>query len=197
MLRRITRKRLLVALTAIAAFAIAGAALAFFTDSGTGTGSGTVGSSAHWGVSTSTTGGFGYVAATDTAAGTPGVLEPGVSAADQTVHVTIKNNGHGNQELHSFTISVGTTNSDGTEGTYDSGTTAFPSEDSCTASDFALGTNTADGSYTVDSGVDSNLPDDLAPGATYQTTVNLHMLDLTHAQDNCQGQTVPLYISAS
>jgi hypothetical protein len=45
MLRRLTKKRNFVVLTAVAALAIAGGAFAYFTSSGTGSGTGSVGSS--------------------------------------------------------------------------------------------------------------------------------------------------------
>ena len=75
----------------------------------------------------------------------------------------------------------------------------LPAENACSANDFALGTNSGAGSYTVNHSVDPTLPDDLTPGSTYTTTVNLHMLDTGVPQDNCQGLTngVPLYISAT
>ena len=159
--------------------AAGGAAFAYFTDSGNGTGSATVGSSKNFVVTSSTAGGPMY---------------PGTTTGDETVTVHIKNQGSGYQEVHTFTISVA--NSDGSAWT--GPTTAYSTENGCSASDFALGTNTAAGSYTVDSTVDLNLPDDLAPNTSYTTTVNLHMLDTKVAQDNCQGLTnVPLYISAS
>jgi len=156
----------------------AGAAFAYFTSTGTGTGSSSVGSATNWNVTSSTA----------TAAGYTSGLQPGIAASDETVTVNIKNVGAGNQELNSFTIEVA-----GAGGsTYTSSTSAFPSENACTSADFALGGQATAGSYTV-----SSIADDLAPGATYTTTVNLHMLDTNVPQDNCQGATPPLYITAS
>jgi hypothetical protein len=170
---KITKKRAITALSLIAVLALAGGAFAYFTSTGTGTGSGTVGAASNWGVATSTSG---------------GPLSPGVSGTDQTVQVTVTNNGSGKQQLNAFTISVA--KSDGSAWT--SSTTNYPTENACSANDFALGGQSTSGSYTV-----SGIGDDLAPGATYTTTVNLHMLDTGVAQDNCQGVTVPLYLSAN
>ncbi len=79
-MRRFTKKRLIGAVSLIAVLAVAGAAYAYFTSTGNGAGSGTVGAATNWGVTSTTSG---------------GPLYPGISAADQTVHVTIKNNGSG------------------------------------------------------------------------------------------------------
>ena len=172
-MRRFTRKRVVAALSLIAVLAVAGSAYAYFTSTGNGTGSGTVGAATNWGVATTTSG---------------GPLYPGVSATDQTAHLTITNNGSGKQELNAFTISVA-----GSGGsTWTSSTTNYPTENACSAADFALGGQASSGSYTV-----SGIADDLAPGATYTTTVNMHMLDTGVPQDNCQNVTAPLYISAS
>ena len=90
-MRRFTRKRVVAALSLIAVLAVAGGAYAYFTSTGNGTGSGTVGAATNWGVATTTSG---------------GPLYPGVSATDQTAQLTITNNGSGKQELNAFTISV-------------------------------------------------------------------------------------------
>lgn len=175
---RFTKKRAFVALGLVAALTVAGAAYAFFQSTGTGTGTAAVGSATQWGVSSATSGGPMY---------------PGTTMGDESVKVTITNNGSGNQSLNSFTMSVAQSNGSA----WTSPTTNYPTENACSASDFALGTNTAAGSYTVDKSVDTKLPDDLAPGSSYSTTVNLHMLDTQVPQDNCQGLTnVPLYITA-
>ena len=173
-MRRFTSKRFIGALAVIAVLAAAGGAFAYFTSTGTGTGTASVGTATTWGITSSTAG---------------GPLYPGAIAADQTVTVHVTNNGSGKQQLNSFTISVA--KSDGT--TWTSATTAAPSEGACSASDFALGGQSSSGSYTV-----SAIADDLAPGGTYTTTVNLHMLDTNVGQDNCQGlNNVPLYVTAN
>lgn len=178
-MRGLFTKRKIAIGVAIASLGVGGVvAYAAFTSTGTGTGTGSVGSATTWGVSSTTS---------------VGSLYPGNASSDETVTVTIKNNGSGYQLLNSFIISVA--NNDGTAWT----PTASPyaTENGCSQADFRLGTNTGAGSYTVNHSVDSTLPDDLAPGATYTTTVNLHMLDTLVPQDNCQATSVPLYISAS
>ena len=173
-MRRFTSKRFIGALAVVAVLAAAGGAFAYFTSTGSGTGSASVGTATNWGIASTTAG---------------GPMVPGTVAADETVTVHVTNNGTGKQELNSLTMSVA--KSDGTAWT--STTTAFPSEGACSAGDFALGGQAVSGSYTV-----SAIATDLAPGATYTTTVNLHMLDTNVGQDNCQGlTTVPLYVTAS
>ncbi len=149
-------------------------------NTGNGSGNATVGTATTWTpISVTVTSG--------------GPMYPGVSATDETVTVKVTNGGKGYQSLTSFTISVANADSSSWSGP----TTAFPSEGACSAADFALGANSFAGPYTVNHSVDPTLPDDLAPGAYYTTTVNLHMLDTGVAQDNCQGLTnVPLYVSA-
>jgi len=174
-----TKRIVAVGLTVGLTLGLASAAFAFFTSTGTGTGSATVGSATAWHVTSSTSGGPMY---------------PGPSTGDESVTVNIQNLGSGNQTLNQFVISVA--KSDGTAWT--SSTTNFPSENACSQADFALGGQASAGSYTVTHTVNPTLPDDLAPNATFTTTVKLHMLDTGVAQDNCQGlTTVPLYISAS
>ena len=169
-----TKKRIAaVALSSAVILGAGGIAAAYFTSTGNGTGSGTVGNATNFVVTSSTSG---------------GPLYPGAAGSDQTVTVHVKNAGTGSQELNSFTISVA--NSNGS--TWSSPTTAFPVENACSQADFALGGQATAGSYTV-----SAIAGDLAPSATYTTTVNLHMLDTGVPQDNCQGVTTPLYITAS
>jgi hypothetical protein len=187
-----TKKRLaIIGATTAVAIAGAGAGFAYFTSTGSGTGSGTVGSATDWNVSSTT----------DQNDITYTAMYPGNADTDQTVHVTITNDGKGYQQLHKFVISVAA--SDGTAWTNvvkdSSDNPKYPSEAACSADDFALGTQTTAGEYTVDSTVDTTtpLPDDLAPGASYTYDVNLHMLDTGVAQDNCQGASPQLYISAS
>jgi hypothetical protein len=51
MLRSLTKKRVVVALSVVAALVVTGAAVAFFTTSGTGTGHASIGSATNWTVS--------------------------------------------------------------------------------------------------------------------------------------------------
>src|SRR4051794_25747115 len=81
MFRRFTKKRAVVALSVIGVLAMAGAAFAYFTSQGSGTGSATVGTAAN-------------VTLTSTITGT---LYPGGAAAG--VSVDVKNNGSGSQRV--------------------------------------------------------------------------------------------------
>ena len=91
MLRRFTKKRALAALSAVAVLAVPGAAIAYFTDTGSGTGSATVGS-----------------ASTVTLAGTiTGTLVPAGSPASVSVLVT--NPGSGSQYVNTVHLNSITT----------------------------------------------------------------------------------------
>ncbi len=165
---------------------LSGAAVAYFTSTGTGSGSGSVGTATNWGVSTATTG---------------GPLYPGDATSDQTVAVTITNNAtQGYEAIDSFTVSVGTTNTDGSEGTWTATNSAAVAasastneETSCSSADFALGTNTAAGAYTYTPAS----PVDLAAGDSTTVDVNLAMIDTGVAQDACQGESPALYVSVN
>ncbi len=85
----IRRKPRLAALTAVVVLAVAGGAIAYFTDSGSGTGHATVGSSTPWSVTFGTT---------------TGTMYPG--AGTSTVNYTVTNAGSGHQYLHGTTASV-------------------------------------------------------------------------------------------
>lgn len=90
MFRRLTKRRLLAAVTVVATLAVAGAAFAYFTSTGSGTGSATVGSSSNWTV------------AAQTATGGP--LYPG--AGSMSIPYTIKNPSSGSQGLQSVSAAV-------------------------------------------------------------------------------------------
>jgi hypothetical protein len=91
MLRKLlqTRKRRLAALGSGVALAAVVGAVAYFTNTGSGTGQATVGSSTPWGVTFQTT---------------TGTMFPGAGAS--TVNYTVTNNGSGNQNLTTTTAVV-------------------------------------------------------------------------------------------
>jgi hypothetical protein len=89
MVRRFMHKRLYVALTAVAVLAIAGAAFAYFTSTGSGTGHGTVGTAGAWTVTQDTTSGTMY---------------PG--SGTSTIGYTVTNSGTGHQNLAGTTTVV-------------------------------------------------------------------------------------------
>jgi hypothetical protein len=90
MLRRFINKRVVGALTVVAVLAVAGAAFAYFSSSGSGTGSATVGSSTAFTVAVSPA--------------TGGPLYPG--SGSQTLSYTVTNPGAGSQNLGATTATV-------------------------------------------------------------------------------------------
>lgn len=90
MLRRFTKKRVILALGVVAALVVAGAAVAFFTSTGTGTGSAQVGSAAHWTMTPS--------------AATGGPMFPG--SGTSTIAYTVKNPGADNRHLNGTSAAV-------------------------------------------------------------------------------------------
>ena len=88
---KLTKKRL-AAVAFVGVLAITGVAVAYFTGgSGTVTGSGTVGSSTAWGVTT----------APPTWSGTLTALYPGAASDTEFIPFTVTNNGNGNQRTTS------------------------------------------------------------------------------------------------
>lgn len=89
MLRRLTNKRALTALGVMAVLAVAGAAFAYFTSEGTGTGQASVGSASNWEV---------------TVEPATGTMFPG--AGKSTIAYTVTNVGKGHQNLVTTTTAV-------------------------------------------------------------------------------------------
>jgi hypothetical protein len=187
--RNISRTKKIVAISATVALTlgIAGTAFAYFTSTGSGTGQGAVGSATVWGVSSVTTGGPMY----------PGVgvvpANSGAGPGIERVTVTVKNNGSGYQELNGFDISIA--NSDGS--TWAPAASPYITEAACTAADFTFGQWNGMQPGTVTIGIGHST--DLAPGASYvwsNSVIDIAMVDNGTPQDNCQGVTVPLYITA-
>jgi archaellum component FlaG (FlaF/FlaG flagellin family) len=90
MFRRFTRKRAVVALGVVAALAITGAAIAYFTSSGSGSGQASVGTASAFSVTVS--------------APTGGPLLPGSGA--ENLAYTVKNTGSGTQNLSTSSAKV-------------------------------------------------------------------------------------------
>ena len=165
----------LLAVLAIVAISAVGA-YAYFTSSGNGTGSATVGTSSPWTVGES---------------GTPtgGPLYPDASiggANIQTDGYTVTNPSAGNQSLNKVVISVATS----TGGVWTAQANAL--KPACTASDFSVEGQPVGSAWT-----DLSLAQDFLAGASHSASVTVEMIDNGANQDNCQGVTVPLYFSAS
>ena len=109
-----------------------------------------------------------FVVTTGAASGGP--LTPG--GPGQTVAVHVKNANSGHQQLG--TVHVVVANSDG------STWTAVPG---CSAADYTV----TDPSFAAQ---------DLASGATFDTSAQIVMNNLASNQDGCKNVTVPLYVSA-
>jgi hypothetical protein len=171
MFRKLPKKRL-AAVGFIAALAITGVSFAYFTG-GTGsvTGSGNVGTSSAWTVTTSA----------PTWSGTLTALYPGVGAANDTEYLnyTVTNNGKGNQSLASVLPTLPKSGNDVTSGGAD-----VPG---CLASWFQVASDPSNPAF----------PTSLAPGATYSGKIDLTMLDPGVNQDACQGKTPAVLITAS
>ena len=114
MLRKFAKKRVLVALSVVVALAFAGIAVAYFTSSGSGPGSASVGKSTSF-----------KVDVTNPAA----ALVPGGAAQD--IGITVTNPaGSGSQNLSAVSVVV--------DPNWSSGTTGYPDEAACTAADFTV-----------------------------------------------------------
>jgi hypothetical protein len=178
MLRKFMKKRVILALSVVGALAIAGSALAFFTSTGNGTGSASVGHATTWSVGQElgvpSTGGPLYP---DTTIGTGHI---------QTDTYYVKNSGNGNQNLTSVVISVADS-SGNTWSAVGDGTNP-----PCTASDFSV-----DGAAVGAAATDTSVAGDLTTGQTKTAPVTVQLIDNGLNQNNCQGVTVPLYFSAS
>jgi hypothetical protein len=110
-----------------------------------------------------------FVVTTDAATGGP--LSPGGPSESVTIHVNNPSTGH--QQLS--TVHVTVANSNGS---------AWTSVAGCSAADYAV----TDPTFSAQ---------DLAAGATYDTSVTIAMNNLSSSQDGCKNVTVPLYVAAS
>src|SRR4051794_33657469 len=109
---KITKKKVAAFAVAGGMVAMTGVGYAFFTSSGSGSGTATVGTDTAWEVTTD--------------AATGGALTP--NGPTDTVVINVKNNNSGAQQLQSLAISVA--NSDGS---------AWDGTGTCSASDFSVG----------------------------------------------------------
>lgn len=183
MRRFFTKKRSLVALGAIAAMVVASAAFAAFTSSGSGTGTASVGSD---------TGGSWTVTQTNSSgtlfpdpAGAAGAVGNGANIDTLTYDVT--NNSAGSLLLASVTAQIAT----GTGGAWSY--TDANNDPACTASDFSI-----NGQPVGASATDTALAGDVNSKATTGTsTFKVELIDNGKNQNSCQGQTPPIYYTAS
>jgi hypothetical protein len=172
-----TKKRsMIVALiAAVAVAAITFGAYAYFSSSGNGTGSATVGSST------------AFVVVEGAHSGGPLYPDPSIGGANvQTNSYTVNNPSAGNQKLNQVVIKIA--NNDGSAWSVQTDN----AKPACTAADFSVGGQTVGSAWT-----DSSQAADLTAGQTVTSHVTVELIDNGANQDNCQGLTVPLYYSAT
>jgi hypothetical protein len=158
----------LLATLAVAVVAAVGA-YAYFTSTGTGIGTATVGTDSPWTVGqTGSTGGALYP---DPAIGTGNI---------QTKAYDITNPSSGDQYLTQVEVSVA--NADGTPWT----------SGSCSKDDFSIGGAAVGATYT-----DTDSAGNFTAGETKSDSVSVQMIDNDANQNDCRGLTVPLYFVAS
>jgi hypothetical protein len=179
--RFISSRRRVAAVTTIGALVVAAAAFAYFTSSGSGTGSATVGSAAA----------FTYQ---DTTVASP--LYPGQGS--EAISGNFTNSGSGNELLNTITVTI-------TAPTVASPAPAgSDSAHPCSAGDFTL-SSTAGSGWTVASGGQSAVytpANDLAPNGVQayggsSNGLSLSMVDQSYNQNNCQGAKANFSVAAS
>jgi hypothetical protein len=165
-----SKKGLVLLATLVVAAAAAVGGYAYFTSTGHGTGSATVGTDSSW-----------VVGQSGAAAGGPLYPDATIGTGSiETATYTVNNPGTGNQNLAQVEISVA--NADGSPWT--SGT--------CSASDFSVGGAPVGTAYD-----DTDSAGTFTPGETKTDSVSIQMIDNGANQNDCRGLTVPLYYSAS
>jgi hypothetical protein len=166
---------------------LSGAAYAYFTSSGQGTGSAVVGSSSTFTVSSTA----------DVAADLVPNTTIGTGVID-TVSYTVTNPSSGNQNLANVVISIGTSSGTSPNTTEGNWTRTVAANPACTSASFSVGGQAVGDGVTAGSGSFTVHPNvDLTPGQVYSGSVTLQLIDNSGNQNSCQGATVPLYLAAS
>jgi hypothetical protein len=153
-------------------------AFAYFTSTGTGTGSALVGSASNW-----------TVGQTGTSSGGPVYPDASIGVTGghvQTDSYTVTNAGKGSQFLTQVQVSIANANGSA----WSSQTN--PSLPACTAASFSVGGQAVSAVWT-----DTSLAGDFTSNQSKTGSVTVEMIDNGANQNNCQGVTVPLYFSAS
>jgi hypothetical protein len=174
-----SKKGLAFLATLVVAVVAAVGAYAYFTSTGNGTGSATVGDATNWTVGEDVDGASGGPLYPDAAIG---------GANIQTDSYTVKNGGSGSQNLTSVTVQVAESDGDAWSSQGDL------SKPACTAADFSVGGADVGTTWTDPS---TTLYGDYVAGESRPSSVTVELIDNSANQDNCQGVTVPLYFSAS
>ena len=170
-----SKKGIAILASLVVAVAAAVGAYAYFTTSGTGHSTVTIGTPTPWTVTFKTP--------------TGGPMTP--NGPTESLGYTIRNTGSGAQQLNQAVISV--LDSDGvTPYTF----TDAGGDPACTAADFTIDGGAA-GASATDTTTGGALPIVLAPGSAYNGTILLKMIDNGANQDSCIGQVVPIFVAAS
>jgi hypothetical protein len=163
------RTWVLTAIVAVVAAMASIGAYAYFTSTGSGTGSATVGSDSAWTVGQTTT------------SGGPLYPDPAIGTGNiQTKSYSVTNPSAGNQNLTDVKVSVA--NSDGSAWT----------SGSCSKNDFSVGGAAVGVTYT-----DTGPAGTFTAGQLKNDSVTVQMIDNGANQNDCRGLTVPLYFFAS
>ena len=173
-----THKKLAVSsLALVVALVAGGAAFAYFTSGGTGTGSATIGSASPLAVSVGTPLGASLI---------PTAFGDGNGVTD-TVPFTVTNNGEGNVNLNSVIIEV-------TPGFNYIDAAGDPA---CTAADFSINGQAVGTPVTV-TGINKTLNGSSDTGNNvYTSSFTIQMVDNGANQDSCEGGSVPLTVIAN
>jgi len=167
------RRRAMVALSVIAVLAVVAAAIAYFTSTGSGTGSGAVGSATN------------YTVTPNAFAGGP--LFPGNGTEASTGTVT--NGGSGTQHLNTITATIAAP-------TVAAGAPTGDPAHPCSAADFTLSSTTWAVGGTGQTAT-LTVGTDLAPNGTFSWSgLNISMVNAGYNQDNCQGATAKITFNA-
>lgn len=169
MKRFLSKKVIVGAVTSAAVIGISSAAFAYFTASGAGTGTASVGTSTAWGVSA--------------ASATGGPLTPG--GPTESIVYTITNNSSGKQAITSLTASLPTPASGTGAGNVESG--GSPTTGGCLASWFTATAGTPSPALNTS----------IVAGGTATVTVPVTLNDSGTNQDACQTVTPDIKLSVS
>jgi hypothetical protein len=165
---RLGKRRILIPTLTLAIIAISGAAIAFWTSTGTGQGTATVGTSS------------GLTLSPVTITGT---LYPGGTAA--TSSITINNPGSAAGRVTSIVLNSGAGGQPTTGNQQLSGIGGLPAS-GCPATDFTFNANLPVGGVNVPAG-----------GSAVVNTGTLAMANSALNQDACKGLTLTIYLRAS
>ncbi|MGN6472250.1 MAG: hypothetical protein ACTHK4_01200 [Mycobacteriales bacterium] len=152
----------------VIAVAGSGVAFAYFTSSGNGTGSATVGSAGSWGVAAGTT---------------TGTMYPGIITAISTVPFTVTNNRNGKQAVTDATHLVATVVDDANGNIEQNGVALS----GCKAVWFTPTVGTPSKAYGTS----------IAPTGTFTVSVGVTMSDSGTNQDSCQGASPDINLAVT